>query len=126
MNAAGATVLQFPCAGSVIHRRALLKGLRRALRISESPVIVDLSRCRTLGHPDIELLIDCLAQSAGCDTQVLFVARSRAVQVLLEMIRISSLASVFPSIDEALGHCASATKSSRHVWAIQSQHRGRA
>jgi hypothetical protein len=55
-----------------------------------------------LNHEDIELLLECVAQVAGRDTRVLFVAGSRANRVLLEVTRISSLAPVFNSVKEAL------------------------
>jgi len=48
------------------------------------------------------LLLECMAHVAGRDTQVVFVSGSRATRVLLEVTRISSLAPVFNSIEEAL------------------------
>ena len=65
-------------------------------------MIVDFSGCRPLNHEDIDLLLECVAQVAGRDTQVLFVAGSRANRVLLEVTRISSLVPVFNSVEEAL------------------------
>jgi anti-anti-sigma regulatory factor len=96
------SILSFPCAGDSASRRALRKDLLSALRVSQSPVIVDFSGCRTLDHEDIDLLLECVAQVAGRDTQVQFVAGSRVIRVLLEVTRISSLVPVFDSMDEAL------------------------
>jgi hypothetical protein len=103
--AAGAAVniLPFPCA-SCSTRPARRKGLLSALRVTASPVVVDLSGCPTLNHEDIDLLLECMAQVAGRDTQVLFVAGSPANRVLLEVTRIPSLVPVFNSIKEALAY----------------------
>jgi hypothetical protein len=98
------TVLPFPCGSSSAGRRALRKELLKALRVSGSPVIVDFSGCRTLNHEDIDLLLECVAEVAGRDTQVLFVAGSRVNRVLLEVTRISSLVPVFNSVKEALAY----------------------
>jgi len=57
-----------------------------------------------VNHEDIELLLECMAQVAGRDTQVLFVAGSRVNRVLLEVTRIPSLALVFNSVKEALAY----------------------
>lgn len=101
----GATVniLPFPCA-SCSERPARRKGLLSALRVSSSPVIVDLSGCPALKHEDIDLLLECMAQVAGRDTQVMFVAGSAANRVLLEVTRIPSLVPVFNSVIEALAY----------------------
>jgi hypothetical protein len=103
--ASGAVVniLRFPCA-SCSERPARRKSLLSALRISGSPVIVDLSECPALNHEDIDLLLECMAQVAGRDTQVMFVAGSPANRVLLEVTRIPSLVPVFNSVTEALAY----------------------
>lgn len=98
------TVLPFPCASSLPDRRTLRKDLLIALRASGSPVIVDFSDCLTLNYQDIDLLLECVAQAAGRDTKVLFVAGSRVNRVLLEVTRISSLVPVFNSVKEALAY----------------------
>jgi hypothetical protein len=98
------TILPFPCASSSAGRRTLRKDLLSALGASGSPVIVDLSACRILNHEDIDLLLECVAQVSGRDTQVLFVAGSRVNRVLLEVTRISSLVPVFDSVREALAY----------------------
>jgi anti-anti-sigma regulatory factor len=98
------TILPFPCASSLTGRRALRKDLLIALRVSGSPVIVDFSDCRTLNSDDIDLLLECVAQAAGRETKVLFVAGSRVNRVLLEVTRISSLVPVFNSVEEALAY----------------------
>jgi hypothetical protein len=100
----GATVLPFPCAATFAGRRALRKDLLNALRISGSPVVLDLSSCSTLNHEDIDLLLECIAQVAGRDTAILLVAGARANRVLLEVTRISSLVPVFNSVKEALAY----------------------
>jgi len=97
-------ILPFPSASSSASRRAQRKDLLNALRVSESPVILDFSECRSLSFEDIDLLLECLAQVAGRDTQLVFVAGSSATRVLLEVTRISSLAPVFNSIEEVLAH----------------------
>jgi len=102
MKDSAGTVLHFPCASSAAGRRAQRKELLSALRLSRSRVIVDLSGRSTLNHEDITLLLECVAQVAGRDTQVLFVAGSRANRVLLEVTRIAALAPVFNSVTEAL------------------------
>jgi hypothetical protein len=65
-------------------------------------VVVDFSGCPALTGEDIDLLLECLAQVAGRDTQVVFVAGSSANRVLLEVTRVSSLVPVFKTIEEAL------------------------
>jgi anti-anti-sigma regulatory factor len=102
MSAADRAVLLFPCMAGSTHRRTLRKALLNALRISESPVIVDLSACGTLNQEDIDLLLDCLAQRAGRDTQIFFVATSPVIQALLDVTRISSLVPVLDSLEAAL------------------------
>ena len=76
MNGAAWTVLPFPSASSSASRRAQRKDLLNALRVSGSPVILDFSECHSLSFEDIDLLLECLAQVAGRDTQVVFVAGS--------------------------------------------------
>ncbi len=98
------TILPFPCAASSARRRTLRNDLLAALRASTSPVIVDFSGCSSLNQEDIDLLLDCVAQAAGRDAQVLFVAGSPANRVLLEVTRISSVAPVFNSVVEALAY----------------------
>jgi hypothetical protein len=97
-------ILPFPCVTNAAVRRALRKELLSALRGSGSPVIVDLSGCPPVNHEDIELLLECMAQVAGRDTQVLFVAGSRVNRVLLEVTRIPSLVPVFDSVKEAVAY----------------------
>jgi hypothetical protein len=101
-NSAEWSIMSFPSASSSAKRRAERKDLLRALRVSESPVVLDFSGCRSLNGEDIDLLLECLAQVAGRDTQVVFVAGSSANRVLLEVTRVSSLVPVFNSIEEAL------------------------
>jgi hypothetical protein len=98
------TILPFPCEASSPRHRVLRKGLLRALRVSGSPVIVDLSGCPTLNQDDIDLLLECMAQVAGRNTQLLFVAGSPVNRVLLEVTRIPSLVPVFNSVEEALAY----------------------
>jgi hypothetical protein len=98
------TILPFPCAPTAAGRRALRKDLLNALRVSGSPVIVDLSGCPTLNHQDVDLLLECVAQVAGRDTQLLFVAGTRSNRVLLEVTRIASLVPVFISVKGALAY----------------------
>jgi STAS domain len=97
-------ILHFSCASSSAGRRELRKDLLRALRASSSPVIVDFSGCSALNHEDVDLLLECAAQVAGRDTQLLFVAGSRVNRVLLEVTRISSLVPVFDSVKEAIAY----------------------
>jgi len=104
MNTIPWVILPFPCGSSFADRRGLRKDLLIALRVSGSPVIVDLSSCDTLAHADIDLLLECVAQAAGRETKVLFVAGSRVNRVLLEVTRISSLVPVFNSVQEALAY----------------------
>ncbi len=104
MMPAGPSILAFPCASTSGCRRGLRKKLLSTLQISRSPVIVDLSGCSTLTQEDIDLLLECVAQVAGRDTEVLFVAGVRANRVLLEVTRISSLVPVLSSVEEALAH----------------------
>jgi hypothetical protein len=97
-------ILPFPCGTSPALRRAQRKVLLSALRVSGSPVVIDLSGCPELNHEDIDLLLECMAQVAGRDTQMLFVAGSRANRVLLEVTRIPSLVPVFNTMEEALAY----------------------
>jgi hypothetical protein len=102
VGAAAWTILPFPSASSSAKRRAERKELLRALRVSESPVVVDFSGSPSLNGEDIDLLLECLAQVAGRDTQVVFVAGPSANRVLLEVTRVSSLVPVFNTLEEAL------------------------
>jgi len=104
MSTPARTVLAFPCAANSGRRRTLRTDLLEALRVSSSPVIVDVSGCYSLNQEDIDLLLDCVAQAAGRDTKVLFVAGAPANRVLLEVTRISSVAPVFNSVTEALAY----------------------
>lgn len=127
MNGAARRVLPFPSASSSASRRAQRKDLLNSLRVSESPVILDFSDCRSLSFEDIDLLLEGLALVAGRDTQVVFVAGSSATRVLLEVTRISSLAPVFNSIEEVFAHPLAATerdsedRAKNHQGANQSQ-----
>jgi hypothetical protein len=87
-----------------------MKNVQAARRSSEPSVIVDLSGCHTLNQADIDLLLECMAEVAGRDTRVLFVAGSHPNRLLLEVTRISSLAPVFLSIEEALAHSLTSTE----------------
>ncbi len=97
-------ILYFPSASSSMRRRTQRKDLLNALHVSESPVIVDFSECRSLSFEDIDLLLECLAQVTGRDTEVVFVAGSSANRVLLEVTRIASLVPVFNSTEDVLAH----------------------
>ena len=99
-------ILRFTGAQSSSDKRSQRKDFLRALHSSGSPLIVDLSDCRTLNHEDIAFLLECLMQVAGRDTKAVLVAGSRANRVLLELTRIASLAPVFDSLEEALAHSA--------------------
>jgi hypothetical protein len=100
---AAVNLLPFPCA-SCSGRPSQRRGLLSALRVANSPVVVDLSGCPSLNHEDIDLLLECMAQVAGRDIQVIFVAGSPANRVLLEVTRIPSLVPVFNSVKEALDY----------------------
>jgi hypothetical protein len=106
------TIVSVPDRPIPAARRRLQRELINALTTSDSPVILNLAGRRTLDHDDVDLLLDCVAQAAGRDTQIFIVAGSRAVQVLLEVIRISALVPVFNTIEEALSDSANATGSS--------------
>jgi hypothetical protein len=97
------TILAFPGA-SKSTGRALRKDFLRALRASGSPVIVDFTGCGPLNQEDIDLLLECMAEVTGRDTQVLLAAGSRVNRVLLEVTRIASLVPVFSSVEDALNH----------------------
>jgi hypothetical protein len=105
-------ILPFPCGTSPALRRAQRKVLLSALRVSGSPVIIDLTGCAAVTHEDIDLLLECMAQVAGRDTQILFVAGSRVNRVLLEVTRIPSLIPVFNTVEEALAYPETASGSS--------------
>lgn len=96
------TVLPFPGGSTSGGRSALRRDLLNALRVSESPVIVDLTGRRTLDHDDVDLVLECVAQAVGRDTELVFVAGSREIRILLDIIRVSSLARVVNSLGEAL------------------------
>jgi len=98
----GATILVFRRSMNSASRRAFGKSLLQALRGSEEAVLVDLSGCHTLDHEDIDFLLDCVSQAVGRDPQLLLIAGSREIQVLLDVIRISSLVPVIKSLKEAL------------------------
>jgi hypothetical protein len=98
------SILPFPAASNTPVGRALRRDLLNTLRASRSAVIVDLSDRATLNHDDIGLLLECVAEVAGRDTQLLFVAGSRVNRVILEVTRISSLVPVFNSAKEAMAY----------------------
>jgi hypothetical protein len=101
-NADDCHIVSFPGAASPAYREQR-KALLLALRVSSgSPVIVDLSSFHTLDQQDIDLLLKCMAHVTGRDTPLLLVADSCPIQILLEVVRISSLAPVFNSVEEAL------------------------
>jgi hypothetical protein len=104
MNDHPRTVLMFPSGSNAMSRRALLKGLLKALRSSESPIILDLEQCHTLDREDVDLLLDCVDQSVGHDTQLVFVAVSAGIRALLDVIRVSALVPVLSSMEEALSY----------------------
>lgn len=83
-------------------RSGLRKQLMEALRSSECPVILDMTECRTLDGQDVEMLIDCVAQSAGQDTPLLLAAGSPAIRIILDVTQISAVVPVFDSLQEAL------------------------
>lgn len=97
-----ARILSFPCTSTSTSRSALRNDFLNALRVSESPIVIDFSGCNTLNHDDIELLLDCAARIAGRDREVRFAAGSRVMRVLLEVTRIPSIVPVFDSVEEAL------------------------
>jgi hypothetical protein len=110
MKTAAPCILPFPCASNPASRRWLMKNMQVARRRSEPSVIVDLSSCHTLNQVDIDLLLECMAEVAGRDTRVLFVAGSHPNRLLLEVTRIASLAPVFLSLEEALAHSQTSTE----------------
>jgi anti-anti-sigma regulatory factor len=122
MNPGTTPILSFPSESSSARRRALRKDLLNAIRLSESVVIVDLSNCRTLDYEDINSLLEYVAQAAGRDADLLFVAGSPVVRVLLDVTRISSLVPVFDSTAEALEYRRhSVVKGSTESGATESQ-----
>jgi hypothetical protein len=96
------TILSFPSGSKSAGGRAMRKDFLRALRASGPPVIVDFTGCSPLNHDDIDLVLECVAEVAGRDTQVLLAAGSRVNRVLLEVTRIASLVPVFSSVEEVL------------------------
>jgi hypothetical protein len=65
-------------------------------------VVLDLTGHCTLDHEDVELLLECVAQATGRDTELVLVAGSRALRIVLEVVRITSLVRVFDCLTEAL------------------------
>ena len=123
MKTKGWTVMPLPCASSTECCRNLRKDLLSALRVTRSSlVILDLCDRCTLSQEDVDLLLECLAQVAGRDTQLLLVTGSRVNRVLLEVTRIASLAPVFNSLEEALAYPhVAAENETRDLQASQSQ-----
>jgi anti-anti-sigma regulatory factor len=95
-------ILAFPCELTFIRRRTLRKDLLAALRAGGSPLIFDLSNCRSLTYRDIDLLLECIARVAGRDTKLCLVAGSPANRVLLEVARIAAILPVYTSLTDAL------------------------
>jgi len=89
MKTEAPVVFDFPCGASP----SILRVARRELRTlrSVSSVILNLAGCNSLNARDIDLLLECLASAVGRDTQVILVAGSRSIRVLLEVTRIASL-----------------------------------
>ena len=102
LMASNSTILAFPRSTISPRRRLLRREVLHALRMSDAPVILDLSGCRKLDHDDITLLLDCISQAMGRDTQLLLVSGSRDIHVVLDVVRISSLVPVVTSLKEAL------------------------
>jgi hypothetical protein len=102
VKASTPNILTFPGASKSGSRRAMRKDFLRALRFSGSPVIVDFTGCGPFNHDDIDLLLECVAEVSGRDTQLVLAAGSRVNRVLLEVTRISSLVPVYSSLEEAL------------------------
>ena len=102
MKKTAATIVRFPCASTSTSRRALRNEFLNAIRVSETPLVIDFSGCSTLNHKDIDLLLECAARVVGRDREVRFAAGSRVIRVLLEVTRISLIVPVFDSVDEAL------------------------
>lgn len=97
------TIVAFPAAPRFGRRSSLRKQLLGALRASGCcPVILDMTECRTLDGQDVEMLIDCVAQSAGQDTPLFLAAGSPAMRVILDVTQISAVVPVFDSLQEAL------------------------
>lgn len=115
-------ILPFPSAPGIGHRRGQRKALLLALRISGSPVVLDLSPCRTLNHEDIALLLECVARVAGRDTPLLLVAGSNAIRILLEVTRIAAVAPVFNTVEEALAFRPEPQSNTESAVAIRTAH----
>ena len=95
------TIMPFPAASNTAARRALPKRLVSALRASESRVFLDLTGRNRLDRDDIDILLSCVGQAAGRDTELVLVAGSRVIRLLLDVTRISSLVTVLDSIEDA-------------------------
>src|SRR5271165_5064101 len=93
------TVVHFPSDLGFNGRRTLRKHLLAALRVSGSPVIVDLSGRQSLDHDDIDLLLECVARVAGRDAKLVIVAGSRVLRALLDVSRISSVVPICGSAE---------------------------
>jgi anti-anti-sigma regulatory factor len=104
VNALRWTILPFHGCSDSRGRRALRRNLLNAVRSSGSGIVVNFSGCDGLNHEDIRLMLDCLAYIAGRDIEILFVAGSPVIRVLLDVTRVSSLVPVFDSVDDALAH----------------------
>lgn len=104
MNPSAPLILHLPCGSSFIRRYAFRKDLLRGLRRSELPVVVVVSGRQTLDCADINLLLDCVAQAAGQDTELLMVAGSAVIRILLDVTRVSSLVPVFESTAQAIAY----------------------
>jgi hypothetical protein len=108
-------IVPFPCSSKTLSQGAQRNAFNRAVRFSSSPVIVDLSECKTLNHDDIGLLLECLAQFAARDTNVLLAVSAPANQVVLEVTRISSLVPVFDSVAQAIAHLHNPTQCNSRI-----------
>lgn len=97
------TVVEFSravtAAGRRLVRKELLDGARRS-----DPLIVDFAGCATLDCQQIELLLEAMSHATGRNAEVLLVAHSRSIQILLDVTRISSLIPVLHSMEEMVRH----------------------
>ena len=95
-------VLQFPAGSSPASRYALRRALRKSLRATSCPIILDIVGSSTLNHDDISLLLDCAAQATGRDAPLVLAAQQPATRILLEVTRLASLFPVSASREQAL------------------------
>jgi anti-anti-sigma regulatory factor len=103
MTGWGPTIVKnLPEQQSKLHRGLFLDEVKESIGQSYRPrLIVDLTRCETIGSETIDLLLECVEEVEHADGRVA-VAASPETAVVLELTQLTSVLDLFGSVSEAL------------------------